>query len=180
MFPFQEHSGKDIFRPRNVEQPKLILSLYAEKQRHHSHPQQPSAFKKKNDIQTNWNAKVHVDKCGDDGTKLCCFIIYQYNVHCDWLVEIHLKLLGRNASLFRLWGERLIKSCNIWVTWLWNVTLDYNKVCSLEGEGTLRYHAATLQDRLHTDRCSAFIFLINPTNHTFSESLIVPDYGSFF
>ena len=48
MFPFQVHLGKDIFCPQSVEQPKLTLGLYAEKQRHHSRPQEPSAFKKKN------------------------------------------------------------------------------------------------------------------------------------
>ena len=39
--------------------------------------------------------------------------------------------------------------------------------------------SATLQDRTRADRCSAFIFLINPNKPTFFESLIVPDYGSF-
>ena len=78
-FPFQGHLGKDIFRPQNVEPPKPTLGLYAEKQRHHSHPQEPSAFKKKN---TNYYNKL---KCksscrGDNGSKLhvCCLnIIFQ-------------------------------------------------------------------------------------------------------
>ena len=49
MFSFLEHLGKDICHPQNVEQPTPTLDLYAEKQRHHSHPQEPSAFKNKNE-----------------------------------------------------------------------------------------------------------------------------------
>ena len=37
--------------------------------------------------------------------------------------------------------------------------------------------SATLQDRPRADRCSALAFVINPDKPTFSESLIVPDYG---
>ena len=44
MSPFQVHLGKDIYHPQSVEQPELALDLYAEKQRHHLHPQEPSAF----------------------------------------------------------------------------------------------------------------------------------------